>query len=176
MNMQRFLAIIGMIVLTATSTLIPHPPNFTPLAAIALFAGAQFTDRRAAFVVTLGTLLLRDAILGFHLLMPFVYACYSLNVCLGFLLRADQRPWRIATATFVGSVIFFLVTNSAAWALLGTFPQTFAGLIACYVAGIPYFGNTLSSDLLYSIVMFGGFALAQSRIPSLRLDAVAKSS
>jgi hypothetical protein len=176
MNTQRFLAITAMIVVAAASTLIPHPPNFTPLAAIALFAGAQLTDRRAAFAATLGTLLLRDAILGFHSLMPFVYACYALNVCLGICLRANQRPWRVAGATVVGATIFFLVTNFAVWAILGTFPPTFAGLIACYVAGIPYFGNTLSSDLLYSIAMFGGFALVQSRIPSLRLAAVAKSS
>jgi hypothetical protein len=176
MNMQRFLAIIGMIVLAATSTLLPHPPNFTPLAAIALFAGAQFIDRRAVFAVTLGTLLLRDAILGFHVLMPFVYACYALNVCLGFWLRTDQRPWQVASAALVGSVVFFVVTNFAAWALLGTFPQSFKGLIACFVAGIPYFRNTVSSDLLYAMAMFGGFALAQWRIPSLRLDAMAKSS
>src|SRR3954464_7724357 len=105
MNIHRLLFIIAMIVVAAASTLIPHPPNFTPLAAIALFAGANLFDRRAAFAVTLGTLLLRDAVLGFHVLMPFVYACYALNVCLGFWVQMNQKPWRVASAALVGSSI-----------------------------------------------------------------------
>ena len=168
MNTHRLLFIIAMVVVAAASTLIPHPPNFTPLAAIALFAGANLLDRRAAFAVTLGTLLLRDAILGFHVLMPFVYACYALNVCLGFWVRMNQKPWRVASATLAGSVIFFIVTNFSVWLVYDTYPQNAQGLIACYIGGIPYFRNTLASDLLYSAVMFGGFALAQLRMPSLR--------
>jgi hypothetical protein len=175
MNTPRLLTIVGMIAIAAASSLIPHLPNFTPLAAIALFAGAQFGERRAALTVTLGALLVRDAIIGFHSLMPFVYACYALNVCIGYWLRKNQKPWPVIGATLFGSVIFFVVTNFGVWAVLGMFPQTLDGLIACYVAGIPYFRNTLASDLLYSTLMFGGFALAQSRIPSLRPFAVAKS-
>jgi len=175
MNTPRLLAIIGMIALAAASSLIPHPPNFTPLAAIALFAGAQLGDRRAALTVTLGALLVRDALIGFHSLMPFVYACYALNVCRGYWLRTNQKPWRVIGATLFGSVFFFIVTNFAVWSALGTFPKTFDGLMACYVAGIPYFRNTAASDLLYATMMFGGFALAQSRIPSLRPPALAKS-
>jgi hypothetical protein len=175
MNIHRSLAIIGMIAITAASTLLPHPPNFTPLAAIALFLGAQLNDRRAAFAITLGALLVRDTIIGFHSLMPFVYVCYALNICLGICVRANQKLWRVAVVSVVASTIFFLVTNFGVWALLDTFPQTGAGLIACYAAGIPYFRNTLASDLFYSLAMFGAFALAQTRIPSLRPGALAKS-
>jgi hypothetical protein len=175
MNIHRSLAIIGMIAIAAASTLLPHPPNFTPLAAIALFLGAQLNDRRAAFAITLGALLVRDTIIGFHSLMPFVYACYALNICLGVWIRSDQKLWRIAVVSVVGSTIFFFVTNFAVWALLGTFPQTGTGLVACYVAGIPYFRNTIASDLFYSLAMFGAFAFAQTRIPSLRPAALAKS-
>jgi hypothetical protein len=163
-----------MIAVAAASSLIPHPPNFTPLAAIALFAGAEMADRRMAFVVTLGALLLRDAILGFHLLMPVVYACYAFNVGLGFWLSTNQKPWRVVSATLLGSTVFFLVTNFAVWIVLPAYPHTAEGLLRCYVAGIPYFRNTLASDLIYCIVMFGGFALAQSRMPSLRPAAAAK--
>jgi hypothetical protein len=174
MNTHRILAIIAMILVAAASTLVPHPPNFTPLAAIALFAGAQLNDRRAAFAVTLGTLLLRDAIIGFHLLMPVVYVCYAINVCLGFWLRSNQRPWRVASVALLGSAIFFVITNLAVWATLGTYPLTADGLFACYVAAIPYFRNTVASDLLYSVLMFGGFALAQARVPALRPIAEVK--
>ena len=174
MNTHRILAIIAMIFVAAASTLVPHPANFTPLAAIALFAGAQLNDRRAAFAVTLGTLLLRDAIIGFHLLMPVVYVCYAINVCLGFWLRSNQPPWRVASVALLGSAIFFVITNLAVWATLGTYPLTTDGLLACYVAAIPYFRNTVASDLLYSVLMFGGFALAQARVPALRPIAEVK--
>ena len=174
MNTHRILAIVAMIVVAAASTLVPHPPNFTPLAAIALFAGAQLNDRRAAFGVTLGTLLLRDAVIGFHLLMPVVYVCYAINVCLGFWLRSNQRPWRVAAASLLGSLIFFLATNLAVWVTLGTYPLTADGLLTCYVSAIPYLRNTVASDLLYSVLMFGGFTLAQARVPSLRPAAELK--
>jgi hypothetical protein len=168
MNIQRITIVVSMIVVAAASTLLPHPPNFTPLAAIALFAGAQLKDRRLAFGITFGTLLLRDAILGFHVLMPVVYACYAVNVCLGFLLREKQHPGRIAAASLFGSVLFFAITNFAVWAAFDTYAHTAQGLSACYVAAIPYFRNTLASDLLYSVLMFGMFAFAKSRLPSLR--------
>jgi hypothetical protein len=168
MNTHRMLAVIAMIIIATASTLVPHPPNFTPLAAIALFAGAQLNDRRVAFALTLGTLLLRDAVIGFHLLMPVVYVCYAINVGLGFWLRSNQRPWRVAGVTLLGSVIFFVVTNFAVWAAFDTYAHTAEGLLKCYVAAIPYFRNTVCSDLLYSIVMFGGFGLAQARVPALR--------
>ena len=174
MKTHRILAIIGMIIIAAASTLFPHPPNFTPLAAIALFAGAHLNDRRAAYAVTLGTLLLRDAVIGFHLLMPVIYVCYAINVMLGLWLRANQRPWRVVGAAALGSMIFFIVTNLAVWAALGSYPHTPGGLLSCYVAAIPYFRNTVASDLLYSVLMFGGFALAQARMPSLRAIVDAK--
>ena len=167
MNIHRLMVIAAMIFVAAASSLIPHPPNFTPLAAIALFAGAHLS-RRAAFTLAFGALLVRDAIIGFHSLMPFVYVCYAFNVCLGFWLRDQRSPLRVAGASLIGSVIFFLITNFAVWAVLETYPHTVPGLLACYVAGIPYFGNTLASDLIYSLAMFGLFAFAQLRIPTLR--------
>ena len=167
MNVRRIIVIAAMIIVAAAASLIPHPPNFTPLAAIALFAGACL-NRRTAFALALGALLARDAILGFHILMPAVYACYAFNVCLGFWLRDKQSAWRVAGASLVGSIVFFVVTNLAVWAALDTYPHTAKGLLACYVGGIPYFRNTVASDLIYSIAMFGFFAFAQLRMPTLR--------
>jgi hypothetical protein len=167
MNIHRLTVIAAMIVVAAAASLIPHPPNFTPLAAIALFAGACLNGR-ASFALALGALLARDAILGFHILMPAVYACYAFNVCLGFWLRDKQRPWRVAAASLVGSIVFFIVTNVAVWAAFDTYAHTARGLVECYVGGLPYFRNTIASDLIYSMAMFGFFALAQLRIPTLR--------
>jgi hypothetical protein len=173
MNTHRIVVIAAMVVIAALASLIPHPPNFTPLAAMALFAGAHL-NRRAAFIVAIGALLIRDLVIGFHILMPAVYVCYLFNVFVGQRLNGIHTPRRVVTASVLGSVVFFLVSNFAVWALLNTFPKTPQGLLACYTAGIPYFRNTLASDLLYSVAMFGIFALAQNRIPSLQRPQLAK--
>lgn len=167
MNIHRLIVIAAMILMAAAASLIPHPPNFTPLAAIALFAGACLNGR-ASFTLAFGALLARDAILGFHILMPAVYACYAFNVWLGRWLRDKQSPRRVAVASLVGSIVFFVGTNFAVWAAFDTYEHTARGLLACYVGGIPYFRNTVASDLIYSMAMFGFFALAQMRIPTLR--------
>jgi hypothetical protein len=174
MKIHRFIFIVAMIVVAAASTLIPHPPNFTPLAAIALFAGAKLNDLRLAFVVTIATLLLRDAIIGFHVLMPIVYACYAFNVWLGSRVGSSQSPARVAAVSIGGSIVFFVITNFAVWITLGAYDYSISGLSACYVAAIPYLRNTFASDLLYSMLMFGAFAIAQTRVPSLRCAAPAK--
>jgi hypothetical protein len=175
MNIHRFVVIGAMIIVAAAASLVPHPPNFTPLAAIALFAGAHL-DRRAAFALAIGSLLVRDMILGVHVLMPVIYACYAFNVFLGSWLNGKHSPARIVRTSLIGSIAFFIVTNFASWIAFDTFSKTADGLLACYLAGIPYFRNTVASDLIYSLAMFGLFALAQSRIPSLRQTTASKMS
>ena len=87
----RFIVIASMILVAAASRLIPHPMNFTPITALALFAGACFADKRWAFGVPLAALLLGDLVLGFHVLMPVVYGSFALSVCLGLWLRHRRR-------------------------------------------------------------------------------------
>jgi hypothetical protein len=163
MKTSQFTTVTGMILLATVSTLIPHPPNFSPIGAIALFAGARSTGRWAAFAVPLGALFLRDCVIGLHVLMPVVYACYVLNVCLGFSLKTSRKAWRIGATSLAASCVFFIVTNFADWLLLGGYPPTAQGLFACYVAAIPFFGNTLAGDLFYTALMFGLYALAERR-------------
>ena len=172
MNNPRFGVLTAMILLAAASRLIPHPPNFTPIAALALFGGASFADKRAAFLVPLAGLLLSDLVLGFYALMPVVYGSFALIVCLGFWLRRQRSVARIAGAAVASAVLFFIVTNFGVWAFGTLYPRTAAGLTECYIAAIPFFQNTLSSNLLYAGVLFGGLALAEKRFVSLREHAV----
>ena len=166
--MNRFFLLTGMILVAAVSKLVPHPVNFAPIGAIALFGGAQFASKRAAFLVPLGALLIGDLMTGLHSLMPFVYGCFALNVLLGFWVKRHQSTGRIFTALLTGAIVFFLVTNFGSWAAFDTFPKTAAGLYACYVAGLPYFTNSLLGDLFYSAALFGGLALAEAKFPVLR--------
>src|SRR5881392_1199654 len=99
MNKPRFTVLAGMILAAAASRLIPHPPNFTPLAAIALFGGANFADKRAAFLVPLGGFFVSDLAIGFYPITPVVYGSFALIVCLGFWVRRRRTAWRIAGST-----------------------------------------------------------------------------
>ena len=168
MKNNRYLLLAGMVLAAAAVRLLPHPWNFTPIGAMALFGGAQFASKRAAFLMPLAALFLGDLVLGLHRLMPFVYGCFALTVCLGFWVRRQPRAGRIVIASVVSSTVFFLVTNFSVWAWLSTYPKNAAGLIECYVAGLPFLRNGLLGDLLYAGVLFGGLALAERRFTSLR--------
>jgi hypothetical protein len=160
-----------MIILFAVVRIIPHPWNFTPIGAMALFSGAMFRDRRAAFLFPLVALFAGDLFIGLHRLIPVVYASFLLSVLIGTWLANRRSILRIGGAVFLGALQFFLVTNFAVWQLFGTYPHTPAGLAACYIAGLPLFGNTLSGDALYATLFFGTFALAEKLFPVLREPA-----
>jgi len=165
--LYRLLLALGIIALAAALRIAPHPWNFTPVGAMALFSGAVIKDRRLALVVPLLALFLGDIFIGFHKLMPIVYASFLLSVAIGFWLRDRRTAGRIFAATQ-----FFLVTNFAVWAFGLSYPRTSAGLLACYVAGIPFFWNTLAGDAVYAVLFFGTFALAERLFPALREPAL----
>ena len=169
----RTLVVTGIVLAAAALRLAPHPMNFGPIGALALFGGAYFYSKRAALAVPLLSLILGDIFTGFHQLIPFVYASFLVSVTIGFWLRQKRSAPRIGAATMAGAIQFFLVTNFALWASsIGSYPKTAAGLTKCYIAGIPWFWNTLAGDAFYATLLFGGMALAERRFSALR-DPVA---
>ena len=173
MNKTRFTFLAGMILAATASRLIPHPPNFSPIAALARFGGASFASKRAAFLVPLLGLFLSDLVLGFYSITPVIYGSFALITCLGLWLRQRQSVSRIAGAAVVSALLFFVLTNFGVWAWENLYPKTWAGFADCYVAAIPFFRNTLASNLLYSALLFGGLALAEKRWPILTETAPA---
>jgi hypothetical protein len=202
----RTILIFALILLAAALRLAPHPWNFTPVGAIAIFAGATVRDRRLAFLFPLLVMFATDAINSFNVLSPMVYASFLLSVLIsryvvgasfsasnvGAGLQPGQQAQRasecqtesatnakkhavprIAAATFLGALQFFLVTNFGVWAFLNSYPRTGAGLAACYLAGLPLFWNTLAGDATYATLLFGAFALAERLAPQLRQSVVA---
>jgi len=168
----RFGALCVFVLAAALMRFLPHPPNVAPIGAMALFGGALFARKGVAVAMVFTAMLLGDILLGFQP-VPIVYFAFAGVVGIGFLLRKNRTPWRIAGASVTGSVLFFIVTNFGVWAggMLfpqSMYPQTLEGLIACYVAAIPYFHNTLLGDALFTAVLFGGFAFAEKRFPALR--------
>jgi len=170
-NQTRLIALVSAILIAAALRLVPHPPNFTPIGAMALFSGAYLGRRGLAFVAPLAALLLSDLVLGFYAGMNFVYLGVILTVVIGWWLTRRRSALRIAGAALASSVMFFVVTNFGMWLFSGYYPVTFEGLVACYVAAIPFFQNSLAGDLFFTALLFGGFALAERAMPRLRAGA-----
>ena len=172
-NKARLAALLVAIFAAAAMRLLPHPPNFSPIAAMALFSGAYLPKRVLAFVAPFAALLLSDAVLGFYAGMNFVYFSFALTVLIGWAVASRKTPLMIGGAAIASSVLFFVLTNFGMWLFSGFYPLTSAGLIACYVAAIPFFQNTLVGDLFFTTLLFGGFALLERFLPAIRQPQVA---
>ena len=173
------IALIVMILVVALTRLIPHPPNFSPVEAMALFGGAYFSKRSWAVLVPLIALFVSDLALGlinggdyFQYFVSagfvLVYATIALLAVLGFGLRGNVSFKNVAGFSVLSSVIFFLVTNFGSWLGSSVYPQTINGLVAAYAAGIPFFQNGLLGTLFYSALLFGGYELAKQQLPGIK--------
>jgi hypothetical protein len=167
----RAAVVATMILLAAVLRIAPHPWNLTPIGAMALFSGAMFRNRWMAFALPLASLFAGDVFVGFHKLILVVYASFAISVAIGRWLGDSRSVARIGGAVFLGAAQFFVVTNFAVWAIGGFYPKTTQGLVNCFVAGVPFFWNTLAGDALYAGILFSGFALAEKILPALRLPA-----
>ena len=166
-NHSRLLALLTAIVVAAALRLVPHPPNFTPIGAMALFSGAYLGRKAMAFAAPLGALLLSDLVLGFYHGQTTVYFSVALIVMIGMVTLTRVSALRVAGAAILSSVLFFVITNFGMWLFSGLYPRTMLGLEACYVAAIPFFQNTVAGDLFYATLLFGGFRIAELLMPAL---------
>lgn len=172
---KRMITLSALVVLAALTRLVPHPPNVTPIAALAVFGGAYFRDRKIAVLLPLGAMLLSDLVLGFGVYglaamksEPIVYLCMLLTVAIGRSIQTRRSVPTIALATLASSLMFYLVTDFAVWAFDSLYPKTWDGLMACYIAAIPFFRNSLFGDAFFAAVLFGGFAILERFWVSLR--------
>ncbi len=158
-----------MICLAAFSRFLPHPPNFAPIGALALFGAAYIRPRWIGFLIPLAAMWLSDLILnnvvhaayydGFQWIgSPLVYLAFGLVFLTGSGILQRVSVPRVLTAALSSSVIFFLISNLDAWIKLGFYPKTAAGLVECYIAAIPFYWYSLAGDLVYCAVLFGSYA------------------
>jgi len=166
--MTRLIALLSAIAAAAALRLVPHPPNFSPIDAMALFSGAYVGRRLLAFAAPLAALLLSDLVLGFYPGMLFQYGAVVVIVLLGMLALSRVTILRLIGVALASSALFFAVSNFGVWAVSGMYAHRLAGLGACYLAAIPFFQNTVAGDLFYAALLFGGFALAEHFVPRLR--------
>ncbi len=155
----------SLLIFGVTARLLPHPANFTPIAALALFGGYNLSRREALFLPLLVAFISDIFISGYYgQTMLYVYGSYLVIFLIGQLVKG--RPlWLLAPAAFISSGSFFLISNFGAWLdpLMG-YTRNWPGLVSCYTAAIPFFRNTLTGDLFYTGVIFGAVASARAGV------------
>ena len=177
--------VAAMVLLAALSRLLPHPPNFSPIEAIALFAGTHMSSRLVAAATPLLALLLSDLLMA-ALLGPLyagymgsvsfwcVYGTVALLSVLGWALRSRLSPSSILGYATLSAVIFFLTTNLGAWLGSPFYPATPQGLLMAYLAGLPFFPWTWLGAVLWSAALFGGYHTLSRKWEVLRPEASAR--
>lgn len=164
---SRFWLLTIMILAAAFTRLIPHPPNFTAVGAVALFGGAYFTEKKLAFIIPIIAMLLTDLIIGFHNGMLSVYLSFVIIVGVGIVLSRNIKFKNVVAASLFSSILFFVLTNFQMWILSPLYAKNIGGLGACYIAAIPFFHYTVLSDLFFVGILFGSFAVLQNKLPVL---------
>jgi hypothetical protein len=170
--MRTFIIGSTLIFAAALTRLLPHPVNFTPIAAIAL-AGGVYLDKRFALIVPLAALVLSDIFLGFHNTMFFVYGSFVLIGFIGLWLKSHKKPLPVLGSVLLSSTLFFIITNFGVWLTGGGwfYAKTWQGLVECYILAIPFFRNTCLGDLVFTGVLFGLFEilLRSLRVPEKKV-------
>ena len=167
-----FITVTALIAVAAVARFFTPIPNFTPIAAIALFGGAYFTKKGTAFLIPLAALAITNFFLPVMDWMTAfaVYGSFILSGVIGMWIGKKVSISRVIGGALASSIVFFVITNFAAWFWLGGlgfYPMTMEGLMACYTMGLPFFRNELLGTLVYSGVLFGAFELAKQRFPAL---------
>jgi hypothetical protein len=163
----QWIVLFALVLAAALTRLLPNPPNFSPIEATALFAGAWLASRWLAMAVPVAAMLVSDAVIGFHGGMPVVYGSMALIALAAHAgLRGRVTAARVALYGVGGALFFFVVTNLFVWLRSGMYPMSWEGLAACYVAAIPFFHNQLAGVAVYSTLLFGAWALIARRWPA----------
>jgi hypothetical protein len=147
---------ISLILILAFARLIPHPPNFTPIIAVAIVSGYFFKNINLSLLTLLVAMLISDLFIGFYENMIFVYISLLLITLVFHKINKKINFKNLFIYGFAGSLIFFLVSNFGVWALgsLGVndlpYEKSLTGLIECYILAIPFFGNTFLSTIIFA--------------------------
>jgi len=171
----RFFVVSLVVFLVALSRVVPHLPNYSPLIAMTLFGSCFFQKKWQAFGLPILATWVSDLVLNnivytqyfpeftwFYKGFYFQYGTYVLVAFLGHLFLKRITVYRVVGVTFSSSLLFFLISNFGVW--MGSFyPQTWMGLYACYVAGIPFFKNAVLGDMVYAFSLIYGVLILEKK-------------
>ena len=149
-NLNKEIIPIGLILILAASRLIPHPPNFTPIIAVAIMSSYFFRNIYLSILTLIISMLIADVFIGFYKNMLFVYTSLIIITFIFFRISKKIKYKNLYIFAFFGSLIFYLISNFGVWALDGLYEKNLNGLIECYILAIPFFGNTFLSTLIFA--------------------------
>ena len=147
---------ISLILILAFARLIPHPPNFTPIIAVAIMSGYFFKNINLSFLTLVVAMLIGDLFIGFYENMIFVYASLLLITFVFYKISNKINFKSLFIYGFIGSLIFFIISNFGVWALGSpgvydiVYEKNLNGLVECYILAIPFFGNTFLSTVIFA--------------------------
>lgn len=150
--MKTFGIILYTIIILAISRIIPHPPNFTPILAMAVTMPMLTSDRYIGLLIPLLAMFVSDIFIGLHNTMIWVYMSFIAVTLTSYVFIKQFKFVNVLTMSLLSSLLFFIVTNFGVWTS-GYYGYTLSGLVACYVMAIPFFTNTVLSTLFYSTLI-----------------------
>jgi hypothetical protein len=166
---MRNFGLLTIVAIVFLSRFLPHPPNMTAVGALAIFSGFFIRPRTMALVFPLGVMLFTDFVIGFHNTMVFTYSAWAL-LALAISLGFKKFSWSGMAVSSVGAALwFFVVSNFGVWFVGGLYPKTGFGLVECFVAALPFFGNELLGNLVFSAALFGIWNFAEKKVLALQL-------
>ena len=159
--MKKYLPVFILITLGIAARFLPHPANFAPIGAIAIFSGI-YLPKKWAVILPLAAMFFSDIFLGFYAwpIMFSVYGSFIAMALIGLVVRKNKKLSTVLGGTILGSVIFYLVTNGAFWAFGSLYAHNLVGLADSYVMAIPFFRNSLLGDLFYTGVLVGAYEVS----------------
>ena len=152
----------------------PHAPNFTPVAAIALFSGA-YLNKKYALLVPLSLMVISDLFIGMHNVVLFTWGGFILATFLGHWIKTQKGATRIAVMSLVSSFLFFIISNFGVW-LMGWYPRTLKGLVDCYILALPFLRDFTLATLIYSAIFFGIYELVARKVKDTKYSRVLLAS
>jgi hypothetical protein len=155
--------VAGIIAFACIFRLIPHPVNFAPITALALFGGA-YLDKKYALIIPLLAMFVSDIFLGFHSDMIFVYGSFLLIGLLGIRLKSHRNFKNILLTTIFSSILFFVITNVGVWLMTDLYQKNVQGLLESFILAIPFFKNTIMGDLLFTSAFFAVFEFFRAEL------------
>ena len=172
---KKIILILSLLIIGVVGRLVPHPPNVTPIIAIALLAAHAFKNKWIAILIPLTGMWISDLIINNYLYAGYydkfvffsngslwIYGAILLAVLIGKVLIRSIKLSTVFLSSFSASFFFFIITNFGVWLSNMMYPKSLLGLIECYTLAIPFFGNALIGDLIYSVVLFTSYSLVFS--------------
>ena len=172
---KKIILILSLLIIGVVGRIIPHPPNVTPIIAIALLASHAFKNKWIAILIPLTGMWISDLMINNYLYAGYydkfvffsngslwIYGAILLAVLIGKVLIRNIKLSTVFLSSFSASFFFFIITNFGVWLSSMMYPKSLLGLIECYTLAIPFFGNALIGDLIYSVALFTSYSLVFS--------------